>query len=288
MSTQHTLKLPPDTKMAEMDVVMSNALVRSAHDLTLSEKRLIETCIAKTKQFEWPHGAKPLARQTAIASQQFRSWIEEVDPTKNPFVVRLSARDYADTHGLSMTSAYEQMSAAATNLIEKRMIRAYQDTPTGRKEHKYKWVSGCVYHPGEGYVELTWSLEVLRHIMAQRSEYVIYPLKCVLPFASTYAWRLWQIFESWDGTYTVTIEEFLRIMDAPQSYAKDFSLTRVRVIETAIRELKEKSNLDVTWTEKRAGRKIVSLIFKYSKGQEDLFTKPAEGEAAPFFPEGVR
>lgn len=262
-TTQHTLALPSDQKLEDMNVIMSNALLRSAHDLTLSEKRLIETCIAKTRNFNWPVGAEHLARDTPDAADRFLEWTS-MSSDHNPFVVRLSAKDYAQTHGIGMTAAYEQMRNASKNIIEKRTIRAYVDTPKGRKEQIFKWASGCVYFPGEGYVELTWSLEVLRHILRQKSEFVMYPLRCVLPFDSTYSWRLWQIFESWTGVYNVTIEEFLRIMDAPKTYRSDFSLTRARIIEVVVRELKEKKNMEVLVTETRAGRKIVSLSFKYS------------------------
>ena len=47
---QHVHKLDAEQPMVELQVNMSNALTRSAHGLSLAEKRIVAACIAKTDQ----------------------------------------------------------------------------------------------------------------------------------------------------------------------------------------------------------------------------------------------
>jgi len=242
MKLQHTHKLDSEQPLAELQVNMSNALTRAAHGLSLAEKRIIASCIAKTDQ---------VPNMTQV--RQRGAWL-----------VRLSAADYAETFGLDLDTAYTQLHSASENLF-KRYIRTTRKTRKGIEEYRFVWVGGVRYHHGEGWVELDWFHEVVPHLFGLRAEFTSYKLKQASALRSSYSWRLFELLQSWKdtGRYQPTIEEFCRAMDVPEKYTKDFGDIRRRVIEPAVSELIQKNNMLITWTTQNAGRKVIGLDFKF-------------------------
>jgi len=231
----------PGQPIAELNVNMSNALVRAAHGLSLPEKRVISCCIAQGDSV-------PLVL------------------SKSALRTRLHAKDYAETFGLDMTSAYEQMEAAAERIFD-RYIRTVEMTPKGPEDTKYRWVEYRKYHKGEGWIELVWTSSVAPHLFGLRREFLSYKLRQAADFRSVYTWRLFECLKSWEaaGRYSPTIEEFTHSMEVPEAYVKNFKELRTRVIEPALRDLKEKNGLLIEWDTRRAGRKVVGLEFRFAK-----------------------
>jgi plasmid replication initiation protein len=242
MKIQHVHKLDSEHPMAELQVNMSNALTRSAHGLSLAEKRIIAACIAKTDQ---------LPNMTQV--RQRGAWS-----------VRLAAADYAETFGVDINTAYDQLQSASETLFG-RYIRVLRKARKGVEEYKFRWVGSVRYHQGEGWVELDWWHEVVPHLFGLRKEFTSYKLAQASALRSAYSWRLFEVLQSWQdtGRYQPTIEDFCRAMDVPESYKKDFKSIRTRVIEPAVAELVEKNNMLITWEMQRAGRKVIGLDFKF-------------------------
>jgi plasmid replication initiation protein len=242
MKLQHVHKLDSEQPLAELQVNMSNALTRSAHSLSLAEKRIVAACIAKTDQ---------IPNMTAV--RQRGAWL-----------VRLSAADYAETFGVDLNTAYDQLQAASKNLF-RRYIRTTRKTRKGIEIYEFRWVGGVKYHKGEGWVELDWWHEVVPHLFGLRKEFTSYKLKQTSALRSKHSWRLFELLQSWQdtGLYQPTIEEFCMAMDVPESYTKDFKSIRIRVIEPAVKELIQKNNMLITWETQNAGRKVIGLSFKF-------------------------
>lgn len=62
-------------------------------------------------------------------------------------------------------------------------------------------------------------------------------------------------------------------MNAPSSCRKDFGNLRMRIIEPAINELREKDILVIEWEADRAGMKVIVLVFRFRpdpQGRLDL------------------
>ena len=247
MKLQHVHKLDLDQPLDKLQVNMSNALARSAHGLSLSEKRIIASCIAKTDQLS-----------TLAQVQQRGGWL-----------VKLSAADYAETFEIDMDTAYNQLKAASENLFN-RYIRTERKTRKGTVEYKCRWVGGVRYHEGEGWVELDWWHEVAPHLFGLRGEFTKYTLRQASALRSVYSWRLFEVLQSWQGTgrYQPTIDEFCLAMDVPASYTKNFKEVRRRVIEPAVTELIQKNNMLITWDTINAGRKVIGLDFKFQQNPQ--------------------
>lgn len=87
---------------------------------------------------------------------------------------------------------------------------------------------------------------------------------------SIYSWRLFECLQSWSnkGKWSPDMDEFLHAMEAPESCSKDFGNLRARVIEPALKELREKDNMEIELELKKAGRKVTGLVFTLRKNPQ--------------------
>ncbi|MDD5503244.1 MAG: replication initiation protein [Candidatus Thermoplasmatota archaeon] len=234
-------KNSPDTPVNELNVNMSNALVRAAHGLTLAEKRVVSVCIAKT---------------------------DSVRQNKEGYRFKLTADEFAETFDVDTNTAYEQMVFAGDNLM-KRIAKKIEKGKSGNiVEHKWNWMSAVIYHHGEGWIELEFSHYMTPHLTLLRQQFTSYKLKQASDLRSIYSWRLFELLMQFKttGVLHIDIGEFCHAMEAPESAVKDFAQLRKRIIEPAVAELKAKNGMDIEWAAKRqGGRKINALEFVFLK-----------------------
>jgi len=231
-------KVDSDSPLKEQNVNMSNSLVRAAHGLSLAEKRVVSACLAK---------------------------MDSVRLESGRYKFKLTAEEFAETFDVSLVTAYEQLMDTGKKLM-KRTARSIEDTPRGKKERLWVWVSGVTYHHGEGWVELGFSHEMTPHLALLRKEFTSYKLKHASALRSMYSWRLLELMMQFKSTGLLRIEitEFCHSMEAPESARKNFGELRRRLIEPAVKELCEKDNLLIQWEgTKRGGRKITGLEFRF-------------------------
>ena len=223
---------------------MSNSIARAAQGLTLVEKRIIALGMAKTDSVP--------AKDLVLAGRE--GW-----------KIRFSAAEYSETYDVSLDTAYQQMKSAGDQFL-KRIVRRLETDHRGRViEHKSNWLSGTTYHHGEGWVEIRFSREVAPDLLGLRSKFTSYKLKQASALRSVYAWRLFECLQSWkkNGVWSPTIDEFAHAMEAPSSCLKNFGQMRIRVLEPALKELREKDNMEIKLVLKKSGRKVTDLVFTF-------------------------
>lgn len=245
LKLQHA-KIDHIAPLKEQSVNMSNSLIRAAHGLSLAEKRVVSACLAKMDSVRLDNGR---------------------------YKFKLTAEEFAETFDVSHVTAYEQLMDTGKKLM-KRTARSIEETPRGKKERIWVWVSGVTYHHGEGWVELGFSHEMTPHLALLRKEFTSYKLKHASALRSMYSWRLLELLMQFKGTglLRIDIDEFCHAMEAPETARKNFGEMRRRIIEPAVKELTEKDNLIIEWEgTKRGGRKITGLEFRFqSNPQQSL------------------
>lgn len=231
-------KEPENMPIIERHVNMSNALLRSAQGLRLPEKRVISICMAQ---------------------------LDSVRLDTGRYKFKISAKDFAEEFKVDISTAYEQLKEVGNNLL-KRVATTIEHTPRGKKEKKWVWCSGVVYHDGEGWIELGFSPEMTPHLFLLRKEFTSYKLKHAVALRSIYSWRLLELLMQFykTGLLRISVDEFIFAMEAPESCVKDFGQLRRRIVEPAVAELREKNNLLIEWTPiKHGGRKVSGLEFRF-------------------------
>jgi plasmid replication initiation protein len=237
-------------------VTMSNRLARSAQNLSLSEKRIVALALANVD-------SKSTSRLVEASTE--RGW-----------KTKIKAHDYAEAFNIDPNTAYDQLKAASERLFE-RMVSYDDKNSRGKsRNNKFRWVSLAQYTVGEGLIELNFTPEIAPHLLGLKSHFTSYKLKHAASFESIYAWRLFEVLESWrsTGLFSTSIEDFWETMEAPPSCRKDFKSLRVRVIEPAVNSIQLHAGLKVEWLPIRSGaRRVTSLEFRFGpdpQGKLDL------------------
>lgn len=228
-------------------VTMSNALTRAGHGLTLAEKRIVAAAVSK---LDSRHMAK----------------LGEVPRTK------ITAAEYAETFDVDMNTAYEQLQAASKTLYS-RSITFYEPAfkrngkPLPPTRVQMRWVGSVKYQAGEGWVELAWWPDLMRHLTGLRQQFTSYQLQQASALRSTYSWKLLELlmrFES-TGWAEYDIEDFKTSMEATEKQSADFAKIRTKIIEPAVKELTEKDGWVIQWDPIKAGRKVKALRFTFHR-----------------------
>lgn len=141
---------------------------------------------------------------------------------------------------------------------------------TGNPKHAWKmfhWVSTAEYD-GNGTLTLRLSDEIKPYVLELEKWFTQYQLKNILEFKSYYSIRLYEILKCEDGKYRnerdcieFSINELKQFFDCENKYSafKDF---RKNVLEVAIKEINEKSDIHVDISYKKSSRAVTSAIFE--------------------------
>lgn len=241
-------------------VNMSNALTRSAQNLTLAEKRLVMLAISK---------------------------IDSTQPaTPQNMIVTVTAEEFSRQFDVSMDTAYDELQSAGKQMF-KRYISFHWDA--GANLAQMHWVGRATYKDKEGKIELAFWHELAPQLFELSGLFTSYRLSRVSALRSFYTWRLFDLLMQFrkTGWLKIPIADFCHAVEAPERYRSDSGQLRRSVIEPAVKEIREKDGLDLTWEAIKAGRKVVMLEFKFPKelGTQDeaaeITIEPPKALTAP-------
>ena len=218
-------------------VTLSNALIRSSYSLSLSEKRLLMYAVT-------------LIDRSSGDNQ----------------MIEIGAKQYSDFYNLNSTGVHRTIKTAADNLWTRTLVA---------EGVRYRWVISSSYE--SGIVGLEFHPRLMPHLVQLQNQFTQYFLHRASEFKLMYTWRLFELIMQFKRTGFIKIEldEFKESLDIPSSYSRDFGLIRTKIIEPAVKEIREKDGLKVTWKPIKRGRTVVALEFRFPvEPQQELF-KPA-------------
>jgi plasmid replication initiation protein len=230
-------ELPAD----KLQITMSHALTTAAQGLTLTEKRVMMFAVGKLDTFKSDGGT----------------------PTG---AVKLVAHEYAKLFGVDANTAYEQLKIAANGIFN-RYIRFFEPGKKGPEEVKLRWVSSARYSPGAGWVALRFTPEIAPHLLKLQGKFTTYKLAQASALRSIYSWRLLELLSQYASTgwRQIELDEFHHAMETPDTAKANFKDCRRRVIEPAVKELREKDGWLIDWTPIKTGRKVTALRFTFRR-----------------------
>lgn len=229
---------PPEPGALSREVHQANELIEAAYSLTLNEKRLL---LLAATQIDRKY---PPVRNTAI---------------------KVTAMDFADMFNITARGhAYEALEDAAVRLYE-RSIRSIERNKRGIPLEERRWLTGRAVYEG-GAVMLEFNEGVLQYMTALSEQFTSYQLQQVSQLTSFYAIRLYEIAAQYKriGERYLSLETLRDMLDLGDKYARVKDL-RSWVIDPAMREISETTDLTMQAEPVRDGRKIIG--FKLIIGQ---------------------
>lgn len=220
-------------------VYKSNALVEASYRLSVQEQRILLACIGQVR------------RDETVTDEVLYS---------------VTATDLAGLSGIAVGDAYKELKDAALRL-KRRDVRLIQE-PNGKgKKPKVMitgWVQTIFYIEGEGRVELRFTKDMLPYLTELNRQFTKYALGDVAKMTSAHAIRLYELLMQWDsiGQREIEIDQLREWFQLEGRYPsiKDFKL---RVLDPAVAQINEHSPLQVSWEQRKTGRKVTHLTFTF-------------------------
>jgi len=256
----------------DLVVVKDNALINASYNLEVTEQRLILLSIIR-------------ARETGqgISSDS---------------KLEIHASDYASRFDVTKEAAYNALKNAVNNLFERKFSfkEIHKDT---NKEIvvKSRWVSRIAYVDDLATLEVTFAPDVVPLITRLEKHFTSYQLKQVAQLTSKYAIRLYEFLIAWRDvgkTPVISLSEFREKLGLEMNEYQKMVNFKSRVLEPAIKQINELTDIHVKYEQYKTGRSIsgLSFTFKHKKidsipserdpNTVDLFTQMTDAQRHMF------
>lgn len=123
----------------------------------------------------------------------------------------------------------------------------------------------------KGTFTFSWSEEMIPHILNLQDHYITTDLTIASKFSSSYSWTLYEYLKASYGYWhkEFTKEELLKVFSVEniKSYIDNTGVFKKKVLEKAILEVNEFTELEVWFVEKKEGRSITGFDLNWSTGR---------------------
>ena len=197
------------------------------------------------------------------------SKIKPEDTVFQEYTFELS--DFYKLCGLQGDS-YTELKAILQGLSDRSWWPTINDKGT---ESLVRWFSTLRTNKRSGKVTIEFHKDMMPYLLELTKEnqyYTHYQLKYILPMKSQYAIRLYELLKSYQRNnyeWFFDIEQLKKQLNC-ESY-KDFKDFRRRVLEPAVAEINEFTDIKIAWEPMKEGRKVVRVVFyMVGKNKTDL------------------
>lgn len=179
---------------------------------------------------------------------------------------RIKASDYEKHFDCDKTTAYRSLKSACESLHDSKYIWKSIDERGREKINHSSLVQRASYCEGGGYVEIMFGNDVIPHITRLSEQYTEYELKQIKDLSSTYALRIFELLMQWSSvgkTPTIKIEKLRSCLGVEEHQYKLMSDFKKRVLDHAVKEINEHTNITVSYDQQKDGRTITGFVFKF-------------------------
>ena len=248
-------------------IVKSNEVVEAGYELTTNEQRLVLLGIARI-----PKG-------------------EDIDPTAG---YEITAQEFAEAYNIHPKTAYRELKEATSRLYERSIvIRTEQQTM------KVRWANMIItdnpYFPDvladENWkkVVIFFSPQIVPYLANLKANFTKYLQSDISNVTGAYTIRFYELICQYRsiGKREISIADLRFMLNIGDKYPL-FSDFRKRVIEPSVKEINEKTPMQISYEQVKKGKTIVGILLKFKeKPQEknnrdpnviDMFTGQTDNE----------
>ncbi len=226
-------------KSQDIIVKKSNSLIEARHNWSLNEQRLLLLMATDVK---------------------------EIVKDKKEWKIKISEFD-----------KFFEKSRTTKPEVEKMVNSIYDQSMEFRDENgnwvKHRVISSAKYYNGE--ITLTLTDFMIPHLHELKKQFTQYRLKDVSSFSSQYSTRLYELVIMLihkTNNLELELDELKLDLGIGLGKYKDFKNFRVRVLDVAIKEINEISNLTISYLPIKKGAKVIGVQFEFDEkfNEEDL------------------
>lgn len=208
-------------------------------------------------------GKQTMTLQTARLIRLLITQVVKEDKDLKTYACRI--QDLAQFLNISPDNLYRDIDGICDSAMKSIV---YIGTGNPQKPWKrFQWMSSAEYD-GAGTLTLRLSDEIKPYVLELDKWFTQYKLKNILEFKSYYAIRLYELIKCEDGltynekeTIDFEISELRTYFDCEKKYER-VSQFKAKVIDIAVREINEKSDMYIVPIFKKTGRTFTSVEFE--------------------------
>lgn len=208
-------------------IVKANDLIEARYDLSLNEQKIILYAVSK------------------------------LDRERDNFnILILNVREFTQLLGTTQ-ERYSEI-----RVIVERLMAKQVRIDTKEFNLVVNWVSSIQYIKDTGIIELEFSEKLAPYLLQLRSKFTRYQLKNILYLKNKYSVRMYELLKQYHnlGTRTFTVEEIKNILAINNKYDEFKDFNRY-VLKIATDEINKHTDIIVSYTKNKIGRKIDSITF---------------------------
>lgn len=219
-------------------VSKSNVLIEANYTLNLVAQRLIVLAIIKARN--------------------------QGELSKVGGLHRITAIEYQTHFGCALPMAYESLKSACKSLYESDFVWIGEDEDGDPQEVSSRFVQRAAYNEGKGYVEVMFGNDIIPLITRLSKEYTEYELIQIRNLNSVYALRVFETLMQWrivGKTPLITIGNLRKRLGVEDHQYKTMSNFKKRVLDLAVNEINEHTEITATYKQHKEGRNIIGFTF---------------------------
>ena len=226
-------------------VVKTNRLNMAIQNLSLAEIRLIQLAI--------------------IDAREYNKGIDALTP------LAIHASRYSEAFNVSRHAAYDAMTNAEANLFKRYFT--FLDENDGLPT-KSTWISQVKYDKKNARIEIIFAPAVVKEITridGIEQFFSQYALEQIAEMTSMYSIRLYELLNQWKvakKTPIFKLEIFRGQLGVGVNEYKRMSDFKRRVLDLAVNEINEKSDLKVSYEQEKQGSVIIGFKFKVAENKK--------------------
>lgn len=220
-------------------VVQDNSLVMGNYDMTTIEQKLLLILLSTIKKDD-----------------------EELK------TISFRVVDLADIMGVASSSLYRDLKKICKSIVGK-MVEL--------QNKQGDWIvfniiSYAKYKQNKGIIELKLNNDAKPYVLKLKELFTSFKLEQVLDLESKYAIRIYQIAKSniYKKTFILELESFKKQLKLIQKSYELYGNIKKKVIEPALSEINEKTDINIYFEEIKVGRKVEMLKFKVCQKRNNI------------------
>ena len=242
-------------------VVKDNALINASYNLELTEQRLIMLAIIN---------ARELGQGITADSK-----------------LEIHASDYAKLFNVSPDASYKALKEAVNNLFNRQFSYTAEYKRTGKVGVvRSRWVSRIFYVDDLALLEITFAPDVVPLITRLEEHFTKYEAKQVAHLTSKYATRLYEILIAWrevGKTPIFELQQLRKNLGVEDNEYQRMHHFKSRVLETAITQINEHTDIKATYEQHKQGRTITGFSFKFKQKSQQKIEVKRDPNTPDFF-----
>ncbi len=220
-------------------IVKHNSLIRSRYDYTLAELRLVIT----------------IASMIEAEDEDFREYA-------------VPAKEYAELMKADAHNVRKAVKELGKMLLSKPLEIPRQNGGFAVAN----WFSWYEYE--DGLIKCSFHPKLKPYLLQLKEQFTKYRLENILKFKSVYSIRMYELAKSWEarGEFAISVEDLRKMFGLEGKYKLYADLKR-KVIERSLKEINKLSDIELSYKEKKLGRKVTDLVFtvkpRHKEGEAD-------------------